>query len=50
MFMFELVPPLPEGLPGAGFASALLETDPQDALPPMSTSAKIEHVVKELER
>jgi hypothetical protein len=44
----ELVPPLPEGLLGAAGFASLLASEPQEALPPQSTSAKMEQVVNEL--
>jgi hypothetical protein len=48
VFVSGLVPPLPEGALGAAGFASLLASDPQDALPPQSTSAKMEHVVNEL--
>jgi hypothetical protein len=40
--------PLPEGVLGAAGFASLLASDPQDALPPQSTSAKMAPVVNEL--
>jgi hypothetical protein len=48
VFVSELVPPLPEGLLGAAGFASLLASEPQEALPPQSTSAKMEQVVNEL--
>jgi hypothetical protein len=42
------VPPLPAGALGAAAVGSLLESDPHDALPPHSKSAKMEHVVNAL--
>jgi hypothetical protein len=44
----ELVPPLLEAAPAAAGFASLLASEPQDALPPQSTSAKMEPVVNEL--
>jgi hypothetical protein len=48
VFASDVVPPLPEGVLGAAGFASLLASDPQDALPPQSTSAKMEQVVNEL--
>jgi hypothetical protein len=48
MFASVVVPPLPAGVPGAAGFASLLASDPQDAVPAQSTSAKMEQVVNEL--
>jgi hypothetical protein len=48
VFVSEPVPPLPAGVPGAAGLAPLLASDPQDAVPAQSTSAKREQVVNEL--
>jgi hypothetical protein len=47
-FVSAPVPPAPEGALGAAGLASLLASDPHDALPPQSTSAKMDHVVNEL--
>jgi len=42
----EPAPPLLAGMPGA-VASSPPESEPHDALPPKSTSAKMDHAVSE---
>jgi hypothetical protein len=48
VFVSEPVPPVPEGALGAAGLSSLPESDPHDALPPQSMSARMEQVVNEL--